>query len=194
MISLICALLSLRGGRRRRTTWQSRLMTCIPQIIPSQKPYQIVRQALGANRNRICRMEKHKEEDLYLPVYSKTTNDIRVSVCPQFVEDESDISSGVFAFAYTVTIENCGSNAVQLLNRHWVINSGGALYSEVKGEGVVGKQPVLDPGHGVQYTSWSVIKDPIGSMAGSYLFKGDGEDMFEVSIPKFDLVHTLQVH
>lgn len=139
-------------------------------------------------------MEKHKLEDKYHPVYTETTNNIRVSVCPQFVEEQQDPDQLAYAFSYTVTIENCGSNRVQLLNRHWFISSGGQFFSEVKGEGVVGLQPIIDAGTGFQYSSWSVIQDPIGSMNGTYEFRSDDGSLFEVEIPEFDLVKNLQIH
>ena len=126
--------------------------------------------------------------------YSETTRNIRVSVIPEFLEEHSEPVNGSYAFSYTVKIENLGLETVQLLRRHWVVNSAGVPYTEVRGDGVVGEQPVLGCGDTYQYTSSSVIKDPMGSMLGSYSFRGEGEEEFEVTIPEFDLVFPGSVH
>ncbi|MCC6954749.1 MAG: Co2+/Mg2+ efflux protein ApaG [Deltaproteobacteria bacterium] len=126
--------------------------------------------------------------------YSEITRNVRVSVRPQYLDDHSDPDRGVFVFAYSVTVENFGLETVQLLRRHWVVNSGGGLYTEVKGDGVVGEQPVLACGDSFTYTSTSMIKDPVGSMYGTYMFQSeDGQD-FEVTIPEFDLVFPGSIH
>lgn len=126
--------------------------------------------------------------------YSEVTRDIRVSVKPEFLERESNLDQRVFAFAYTVSIENHGLPTVQLLKRQWRVFSGGALYTEVDGEGVVGVQPVLRTGEGFTYTSWSVIKDSTGTMHGAYSFISETGEIFDVCIPEFDLVHPDSVH
>jgi ApaG protein len=99
-----------------------------------------------------------------------------------------------FAFTYNVTIRNDSSETVQLLERHWVINSGGALFAEVEGPGVVGVQPVLAPGEEFEYTSWCLIADPVGSMSGGYTFVNEEGDEFLVRIPEFDLVCPRSLH
>lgn len=127
-------------------------------------------------------------------MYTQLTNRIRVSVMPGHLEQNSDPHNNVFAFSYTIHIENLGSEAVQLLERHWIIMSGGAQFAEVVGPGVLGEQPTLSRGQSFEYTSGAVIHDPIGSMHGTYTFRaGDGQ-FFEVSIPKFDLVYPVVIH
>jgi len=120
--------------------------------------------------------------------YKQTTRGITVTVSPAFLEDRSDLANGIYAFAYVVTLENCGEHRVQLINRHWRIYSGGMQIADIKGEGVVGQQPVLVRGSPYKYTSWTVIHDPIGSMEGLYTFLSDAGEFFDVSIPRFDLL------
>jgi ApaG protein len=88
-----------------------------------------------------------------------------------------------------VAIENQSGDTVQLLERHWIIESAGEQTGEVNGAGVVGVQPVLRPGERFEYTSSTVIKDPIGAMQGSYLFKRGEADFVTVQIPRFKLLY-----
>ena len=125
---------------------------------------------------------------------TETTNSIRVTVAPEYLEEHSEPTKNNYAFAYTVTIENLGELTVQLLRRHWLVNSGGAEYMQVKGDGVVGEQPVLEAGDGFRYSSGTVIKDPVGSMAGAYTFRTDDGALFEVKIPRFDLIFPHLLH
>lgn len=127
-------------------------------------------------------------------MYSETTNDIKISVLPNHVEESSNPTESVFAFSYTIRIENVGPKTVQLLERHWVIMSGGAQLAEVVGPGVVGEQPVLEAGQSYEYTSGAVIHDPVGSMHGEYTFRAVSGEFFQVNIPKFDLLYPLVVH
>lgn len=129
-----------------------------------------------------------------IPAYSETTNGIKVSVYPEYLEDQSDPYNSVFSFAYTVWIENQGSEAVQLLGRHWLVCSGGEDYTEVKGEGVVGEQPIIGPGEHFNYSSGTSIKDPVGSMYGTYTLIDASGELFEVEIPEFDLVSSTMIH
>ena len=118
---------------------------------------------------------------------SNTSHAITVAIEPSFLDDRSNPQEGVFAFAYKVKIENHTLDAVQLLGRHWVVSSGGELFAEVAGEGVVGVKPLLLPEQSFEYTSWTVIKDPIGSMQGQYFFVTDNNSLLEVEIPEFTL-------
>lgn len=127
-------------------------------------------------------------------IYTQTTQEVRISVIPEHLVENSDPANDVYAFSYTITIDNLSTMTVQLLERHWIILSGGVQIAEVVGPGVVGSQPVLEPGQSFQYTSGAVIHDPIGSMHGSYTFKGADEKYFEVSIPKFDLLYPVLLH
>ncbi len=127
-------------------------------------------------------------------IYSQVTRNIRVSVHPEYLADQSEPIRATYAFQYTVTIENFGAETVQLLSRHWRINSGGAEYMQVKGDGVVGEQPTLEMSHGFRYTSGTVIKDPVGSMHGTYTFRSETGETFDVEIPRFDLIYPHLLH
>jgi len=126
--------------------------------------------------------------------YSITTDLMRVTVVPEHLEENSSPEDQIFAFSYTVRIENLSSVAVQLLERHWLISSGGSHLAEVVGPGVVGEQPLLKPGAVYEYTSTAVIQDPTGDMVGSYTFRSECGSYFEVPIPKFDLHYPLLIH
>jgi ApaG protein len=139
-------------------------------------------------------MEKQKQDTAQNFPYTETTRDVRISVRPVHVEDSSEPDNDVFTFAYTVRIENLGSESVQLLERHWLIMSNGVRIAEVVGPGVVGMQPILAPGGFHEYSSSAVIQDPIGSMEGSYTFKSDSGKYFDVIIPKFDLLYPIMLH
>jgi ApaG protein len=126
--------------------------------------------------------------------YSQVTENIRVSVQPSFLADSSTPELQVYSFSYTITIENLGLRRVQLLERQWTVYSGSRVIAEIVGAGVVGLQPIIEPGHSFQYTSGVVIQDAQGFMEGSYLFSsGEGESI-KVAIPRFDLVYPLFVH
>lgn len=124
-----------------------------------------------------------------MSMFTETTASITVTVEPTPIHEESRPPEGVFAFAYTVSIENHSGDTVQLLERHWIIESAGEQTGEVTGPGVVGQQPVLQPGESFQYTSSTVIKDPIGSMRGSYIFRRKEGGFFTVQIPRFKLFY-----
>jgi ApaG protein len=126
--------------------------------------------------------------------YSLVTREIRISVVPSAIMEKSEPESGIYAFAYSITIENLGKERVQLLERHWVIMSAGVQIAEVVGPGVVGEQPVLASGETFQYTSGAVIQDPIGSMQGTYTFRLDSGKLFDVVIPRFDLHYPINLH
>ena len=116
-----------------------------------------------------------------------TTRGIRVKVESEFVPDRSDPSNGEFFFAYTVKIENHGSEPVRLLSRHWIITDGMGKEQEVRGPGVVGKQPRLEPGEAFEYTSACPLTTQIGSMHGTYRMVTDGGETFDAKIAPFTL-------
>lgn len=124
-----------------------------------------------------------------MSTFSETTAKITVSVEPAPIPEESDPTAGTFVFAYTIHIENNSDDSVQLLERHWLIESAGEQIGEVTGPGVVGVQPVLEPGESFEYTSSAKIKDPVGSMRGSYVFRRKSGGMFTVQIPRFKLLY-----
>jgi ApaG protein len=119
---------------------------------------------------------------------------IRVTAHTVYVAEQSDPDAERFVFAYTITIENSGSITAQLLNRHWIITDAAGKVQEVKGEGVVGKQPVLPPGGAFRYTSAAMIETPVGCMNGSYEMLADDGVRFDAEIPAFNLAMPNLLH
>jgi len=126
--------------------------------------------------------------------YSLITEKVRVSVKPAPLLEQCDPLKGSYVFSYTITIENLGEFPAQLLERHWVVHSAEKQFAEVVGPGVIGEQPVLQPGESFTYTSGAVIEDPYGSMQGSYTFRREDGLFFEVQIPRFELLYPMVVH
>jgi len=122
-----------------------------------------------------------------LKVYEQTTEAISVSVEPIYLDDHSAPDENHYVWAYHVRIENRGQSTVQLLTRHWKITDSMGQIQEVRGDGVVGEQPVLDPGEVFEYTSGTPLATPSGIMAGSYHMLADGGRRFKVEIPPFSL-------
>ena len=115
------------------------------------------------------------------------TNGIRIQVESEFLEDESDLEASEFIFSYHITISNEGSDVVQLMTRHWIITDANGERKDVKGPGVVGYQPVLQPGQSFDYSSFCPLSTPVGSMHGSFqMVVEDGED-FDAMIDPFTL-------
>ena len=123
------------------------------------------------------------------------TDNINVSVLPFYEEAHSVPRSNDFVFSYAVTVKIKGDIAVQLLSRHWYIFDSNGSYSEVKGEGVIGEQPIIRPGHSHSYQSFSSLKSDIGMMWGSYLMKEiESGKLFEVAIPEFQLITPMRLN
>jgi ApaG protein len=128
-------------------------------------------------------------------MYKSTTHNIEVTVEPEFLADRSQPDAGRFFWAYSVDIINMGDHAVQLMHRHWQITDANGRREEVRGPGVVGEQPVLQPGEKFRYTSGCPLTTPSGIMVGSYSFvdleadkeAGKEAEKFEVDIPAFSL-------
>jgi ApaG protein len=120
-------------------------------------------------------------------MYEAITRDVRVSVVPRFMSEESAPREGRFFWAYTIEIENRSTSTIKLLTRHWVITNSVGEVQEVRGEGVVGNQPVIGPGERFSYTSGCPLTTPDGTMRGSYGMVDDNETPFEVEIPLFAL-------
>lgn len=120
-------------------------------------------------------------------MYSKTTRGITVTVNPMFLDDQSDPDESRFVWAYHVTIRNDGDQPVQLLSRHWRITDASGQMQDVRGPGVVGEQPVLEPGEAFEYTSGCPLGTPSGIMVGDYEMETDGGERFLVDIPAFSL-------
>ena len=120
--------------------------------------------------------------------------EIEVSVVTQYLADQSDPNNANFVFAYTITIKNTGTVASQLISRHWVITDAKNQVQEVKGLGVVGHQPLLQPGQGFEYSSGSSLTTPQGSMKGFYFCVAEDGHRFEVEIPEFVLSAPRTLH
>lgn len=103
------------------------------------------------------------------------------------VEAESNPDINRFVFAYTITIENKGTIAAKLLSRHWIITDANNRVQEVRGKGVIGEQPHLEPEKSFKYTSGTMIETPVGSMQGSFQMETDNGDLFDVEIVPFSL-------
>jgi ApaG protein len=118
---------------------------------------------------------------------SQDRYNILVQARARFLDDQSDPAEPRFAFGYTIRLRNDGAVAAQLLSRHWIITDGNGKVEEVRGEGVVGQQPTLQPGEGFEYSSGAVLETAIGSMRGSYQMLADDGTRFEAPIAAFTL-------
>lgn len=110
-----------------------------------------------------------------------------VNVQTAYLPDQSNPDNNQYAFAYTVTIRNIGNTAAQLISRHWIITDANNHVHEVKGLGVVGAQPLLQPNQQFEYTSGSVLATPVGSMRGSYQIVAEDGTLFNALIEPFTL-------
>jgi len=120
-------------------------------------------------------------------LYASTTRHIYVTVQPTYLDDRSAPEDGHFVWAYEVTIENRGAETVQVLSRHWRITNARGETHEVQGVGVIGEQPVLEPGDCFNYTSGTPLATPSGIMSGSYQLENERGERFDVEIPAFSL-------
>lgn len=119
--------------------------------------------------------------------YAETTRAITITVEPYYLDEQSEPSEGHFVWAYHVRIENNGEKTVKLMTRHWHITDSLGNVQEVRGDGVIGEQPVLTPGESFEYTSGTPLATPSGIMAGSYRMETDDGKSFDVVIPAFSL-------
>jgi ApaG protein len=120
-------------------------------------------------------------------MYSETTRSIKVTVKPIYLEEQSSPADNRYVWAYNVRIENQGTETVQLRTRHWRITDGLGRVQEVRGPGVVGEQPVIEPGDIFEYTSGTPLSTPSGIMVGSYEMETSDGNSFAVAIPAFSL-------
>lgn len=121
------------------------------------------------------------------PFFYRETGGIRITVRPLYLPDHSRPARSEFVFAYFVRLENVGPTSARLLWRHWQIHDDVGEDTEVQGEGVVGEQPLIEPGATHEYQSFCVLRGPSGWMQGSYTFVRPDGDRFEAHIPRFDL-------
>jgi ApaG protein len=126
-------------------------------------------------------------------MYTCTTRDIKVTVVPQYLAEQSDPFERHYVWAYTIQLENMGKETVQLLNRYWHITDAAGAVQEVNGAGVVGEQPVIHPGEAYQYTSGAALKTTSGIMVGKYEMETPEGERFMVEIPAFSLDSPDQV-
>lgn len=119
---------------------------------------------------------------------------ITVEVATEYLEDQSEPEEDRYAFAYTITVANTGTVAAQLISRHWLITDATGDVQEVRGLGVVGHQPLIQPGQGIQYTSSCVLPTPVGTMKGSYQMTAEDGTQFEAPIDEFVLSVPRTLH
>ena len=118
---------------------------------------------------------------------SQEQHKIHVEVSTSYLDEQSSPSEQRYVFSYTITIRNEGQRSAKLLTRHWIITDSNGRVKEVRGEGVVGEQPHLEPGQGFRYSSGAVLETPVGTMEGSYqMVDADGEH-FDAPIAPFRL-------
>ena len=120
-------------------------------------------------------------------LYRAITRGIAVSVVPTYLEAQSSPGNSQYFWAYRVIIENLGEETVQLLSRHWMITNARGEFTEVKGAGVVGEQPILKPGESYEYTSGAPLDTTSGMMGGAYQMETEGGERFDIEIPTFSL-------
>jgi ApaG protein len=121
-------------------------------------------------------------------VSTAVTSGIRVQVRTEYRPDRSAPAAGRFLFTYTVRISNEGPHPAKLVSRHWIITDANGEKEEVVGEGVVGQQPLVEPGESFEYTSFCILETPHGSMRGTYQMVRDDGSSFDAEIAPFSLV------
>lgn len=120
--------------------------------------------------------------------HAQTTGGVTVRVSVSYLSEQSEPQRGRWFWAYHIRIENEGTESVQLLARHWIITDGRGARHTVEGEGVVGEQPVIEPGGSYDYVSGCPLATPTGAMQGSYRMIDEDGRPFEVAIPRFQLL------
>lgn len=120
-------------------------------------------------------------------MYREITEKIEITVEPEFVREQSNPQAQYYFFSYRVKIKNLGDSPAQLISRHWIITDGAGQTRDVRGPGVVGEQPLLNPGQEYQYTSFCPLPTPTGNMRGTYRMQDESGDTFDVAIPLFFL-------
>jgi ApaG protein len=125
---------------------------------------------------------------------SQQTYECVVTVKTQYLADQSNIDASQYVFSYTIQITNTGRVAAQLISRHWLITDANNKVQEVRGLGVVGDQPLLEPGASYEYTSGTMLNTPVGTMHGTYQFTAVDGTQFDVEIPTFTLAMPRVLH
>jgi len=119
---------------------------------------------------------------------------VAVSVRTAYIENQSEPDQDRYAFSYTVTLHNNGCTPAQLISRHWIITDGDGKQQQVRGLGVIGEQPHLQPGEEYQYTSGTLLATPVGTMHGSYQMVAEDGVHFDAKIPSFTLAVPRALH
>ena len=119
---------------------------------------------------------------------------IEVTAVSRFIEEQSDLETDRYVFAYHITIRNVGRITAQLVSRHWIIADAEGTVQEIQGAGVIGQQPVLQPGQSFEYTSGCTIATPVGTMKGSYQMVAEDGTPFDADIPEFTLAMPRTLH
>ncbi|MCP4298534.1 MAG: Co2+/Mg2+ efflux protein ApaG [Proteobacteria bacterium] len=115
------------------------------------------------------------------------THGIEVNVESLYVPEQSNVEKGEHVFAYRIQLRNLSDQTVQLISRHWIISDDEGKTSEVKGDGVVGQQPIIKPGQAFEYTSSTLLNSEVGTMEGTYLMKSESGEILDIQIPCFML-------
>ncbi len=121
-------------------------------------------------------------------------NKVLVEATPFYIDSQSSPDENRYVFAYTITITNAGTASAKLLSRHWLITDSNGKIQEVRGDGVVGEQPRLQPGETYSYTSGAMIETPVGTMRGKYQLISDEGENFNAKIPQFTLSIPRTLH
>ena len=132
--------------------------------------------------------------EVELRIMSNDKYNITVTVETSFIDEQSAPELNRYVFAYTITIENNGSMPAQLLTRHWIITDAHGNEQEVRGTGVVGEQPHINPGERFRYTSGTVLETPVGTMGGSYQMISEDKTEFDAIIAPFSLSMPHALH
>ncbi|OWY40429.1 Co2+/Mg2+ efflux protein ApaG [Xenophilus sp. AP218F] len=125
---------------------------------------------------------------------AEKTYRMEVEAEPRYIEEQSNIANDIYVFGYRIRITNTGTEPAQLVSRHWIIADANQQVQEVRGMGVVGEQPHLEPGESFEYTSATHLKTPYGSMKGCYHLQADDGKRFEAEIPEMTLVAPRVLH
>jgi ApaG protein len=119
---------------------------------------------------------------------------LEIQIATQFLDEESKPEQDRYVFAYTIRIRNLGRLPAQLMSRHWIITDANGKVEEVRGDGVVGEQPRIEPGEQFTYTSGAVLQTAVGTMEGNYDMLGDDGTRFDAPIPPFTLSMPRTLH
>lgn len=146
------------------------------------------------NKKKVSRAPRHPRLHQQTLMSKDEMYKISITVATHYIEEQSLPEQNRYVFAYTIRIRNNGAKAAKLLARHWVITDANGKIDEVFGEGVVGKQPYLNPGEEFQYTSGAVIATPVGTMHGNYDMQANDGVRFAAHIPPFTLAVPRLLH